>query len=471
MFLLTDLDASRTALCEPSTGTRLSYAELASRVLTAAADLAASGKQLLFVFGARQIECVVAYLAGIEAGHAVAWIDPVVPDDALARLLTTYTPDVVVLGSGRAAQRAVADGYRDDRHASLGRLWRAVTRAAGPPIHPDLACLLSTSGTTGSARLVRLGRRSLIENARAIVEALGISALDVAVTSLPIAHAFGLSVLDSHLAAGGTVVLDESSPLQAGFWRVVHDERVTSLAGVPLTFELLRRLDPARVVPASVTMMIQAGGRLDPDHVAFFRELMAARGGSFRVMYGQTEATARISVWPPAVPAGKIASVGRVIPGGSVRIDPASGEILYRGACVMMGYADSRADLARGGELDELPTGDLGYLDDDGYLFLTGRTKRIAKLAGFRINLDEVEAQLPGMLAAAVERAGRLHVFVETGGAGLADVAARLSRSLGLDPALIRVTAIERLPRSSAGKVMYAALEQQTDPPIDRKRP
>jgi acyl-CoA synthetase (AMP-forming)/AMP-acid ligase II len=279
---------------------------------------------------------------------------------------------------------------------------------------------------------------------------------------MPIAHGFGLAVLGSHLVAGGTVVLSEWSSLQNGFWRAMHDERVTSLAGVPLTFELLRRLDPSSIVPGTVTSMTQSGGRLDLEHIRFFRDFMIERGGSFRVGYGQTEATARMTVWPRTTPLEKIGSVGRVIPGGEIRIDPATSEIWYRGANVMMGYADSRDDLARPGELDELPTGDLGYLDDDGFLFLTGRTKRIAKLAGLRVNLDEVEAMLGGMSAAAVEVGGLLGVYVEGAAAQDLDaVAARLCDALGLDPVLFRVAVIEKLPRSSAGKVLYSVLERR----------
>jgi acyl-CoA synthetase (AMP-forming)/AMP-acid ligase II len=471
MFLLTNPDPGRTALIDTASETRLSYRELESLVRAAGADLATDRKRLIFVVGSRQIASVVAYIAAIEAGHAVAWIDPALPDRSFDRLLTKYEPELVVPGSRRAVQRAAHEDYSEARHSTLGRFWNALRPAAAPPIHPDLACLLATSGSTGSTRLVRLSRWSLAANANAIVRALGLSADDVAITSLPIAHAFGLSVLDSHLVAGSTVVLDESSILQAEFWRVTRDERVTSLAGVPLTFELLRRLELARILPATVTSMIQAGGRLHPDHVAFLRDFMAARGGTFRVMYGQTEATARISVWPEITPPDKIASVGRVIPGGEIRIDAATSEILYRGPNVMMGYAESRADLALPGDLRELSTGDLGYLDEDGFLFLTGRTKRIAKLAGCRVNLDDVEAMLEGMSAAAVEIDGRLTVFVEAPRGGDLDaVAQRLSETLGLDPALVRATSIVTLPRSSAGKVLYAALAHGVDPAVEIER-
>lgn len=458
MFMLGSNAADRVALVDSPSGTRLSYAGLTARVVVAAEALAAPRKELHFVLGTREISTVVAYLASIEAGHAVAWIDSSLRSAAFERLVHAYRPERVLAGC-RAACHPGAE-YQAEHDPRLGTMWRRQAPVEGAPIHPGLACLLSTSGSTGSRKLVRLRRDSLESNARAIVQTLGLSAADVTIASLPIAHAFGLSILDSHLAAGGTVVLAECGVLENDFWRLLAAERATSLAGVPFTFELLRALDSDRLVPPGVATLIQAGGRLALDHVKAFRVFMARRGGTFRVMYGQTEATARISVWPDPIPDGKIASVGRVIPGGEVRIDGGTGEILYRGPNVMMGYAESRGDLALGDEVGELRTGDLGRLDDDGYLFITGRTKRIAKVAGLRFNLDEVEALVEGRPAAAVEHDGRLTVFVETAGAEeVSRLGERLAQALGLDRRLVSVRATARLPRSSAGKVLYPELE------------
>jgi acyl-CoA synthetase (AMP-forming)/AMP-acid ligase II len=461
VFLLTTPDSGRTALIDARSGVRLSYSELAANVRTAAPDLATGRKELIFVIASRDISTVVAYLAGIEADHAVALIDPSVPGEAFDRLLTTYRPDLVVFGSRDDDRPAAGRGYHHHDHPTLGRLWRTRAPAETPSIHPELACLLSTSGSTGSRKLVRLGRSALTSSAGSIARSQAISADDVAITLPPIAHAFGLGVLNSHLATGATVVLTESTILQDDFWRAVRGWHVTSLAGVPLTFELLHRLGPARIVPDAVTTLLQSGGRLDPDHVRFFYDFMGDRGGSFRVSYGQTETTARMSVWPHPMPRDKIGSVGRVIPEGQMRIDPATSEIWYRGPNVMMGYARTREDLARPGEVGELATGDLGYVDGDGFVFLTGRTRRIAKLAGLRVNLDEVEAMLHER-AAAVEIGGRLGVYVEAAGPlDLEEMAVSLSGALGLDRGLLHVIRIDTLPRSSAGKVLYSRLEEQ----------
>jgi acyl-coenzyme A synthetase/AMP-(fatty) acid ligase len=434
MFLLDAGANARLALTDAASGASLTYAALRTSVAATAARLAAPAKQLVFLTGTQEMATIVAYAAIIEAGHVVAWIDPAIAPDALERLSDCYQPDGV---------------WRDGAVAACAKL------ASHPPIHAHLACLLSTSGTTGSVKLVRLRRASIEANARAIAQALELGPDDVSLASLPLSHAFGLSVVGAQWAAGGGVVLTGAPVLSGEFWEAARRHRVTVLAGVPMTFELLRRLGPQRVVPSSVRLMIQAGGRLGPDDVAFFRAFMTERGGDFRVMYGQTEATARIAVWPRDIATAKIGSVGRVIGDGSIRVD-AAGEFHYRGSGVMMGYANCRADLARPSEVDELATGDLGAIDADGFLYVTGRRDRVAKLAGLRINLDEVEQLLGRESIAAIERRGRLCVFVEAGDA--APTAADVSRRVGLDVALVDVLVIDRLPRTRTGKIEYARL-------------
>lgn len=447
-------DPRRPALIDGAGGRRLTHADLRAEVAAAAERVVAARPGLVALRSAHDMPTVVAWLGAFEAGCPVLWLDPAEGRPALERLLDAYRPGLVVLGA-RDHDAPVA-GYAETPWPGA-RAWRAT--GDEPPPHPDLACLLSTSGSTGSPRVVRLAREAVAANAAAIVTALGLRPDDTALLSLPLAHAFGLSVLNSHLLAGGTLVLTRSGLLQADYWRLARDERVTCLPGVPWTFELLARLDPEQVLPARVRLLAQAGGRLAPALARTLRDLMRARRGELRVMYGQTEATARISAWPADIDDDKLASVGRAIPGGRLGVDPAGGEVLFRGPSVMMGYADGRAALARPAEIDELRTGDLGHVDGDGFLFLTGRLRRIAKLAGRRLNLDDVEALVAGFPAAAIEHEGRLRLFVEGASAhDAATIAGALGRRLGLDRGWIEAVPVARLPRTSSGKLAYGAL-------------
>ena len=343
--------------------------------------------------------------------------------------------------------------------------------APAPPlvVHSDLAVLLPTSGSTGSPKLVRLTVSNLDSNAQSIAEYLALNPEERAIASLPLHYSYGLSVLNSHFAAGGSVVLTPHSFLRREFWGVVDARACTSFAGVPYMYETLHRLrfDPA--THPTLRTLTQAGGGLAPDLTLQMLELAERAGRRFFVMYGQTEATARISFVPPARLRGKIGSIGIPIPDGRLSLAPAEDageamELVYEGPNVMMGYAESPADLGLGDRQGgRLRTGDLGRTDEDGYFFLTGRLRRFAKLFGRRVGLEdverEVEAEFP-VRAAATDGGDRMILHVEPIGAvDAAKIAGHVSRRLGVPPAAVVVRTLATLPRTVAGKKDYRALE------------
>ena len=434
--------ADAIALIDAATATQVSYGELRARVDAAAAALATrAGGGIAFLCCQNDVATVVAYLAALTAGVPVALVDARLDAAALAALIARYQPEVV-----------------------LGRAVELPPAAPRPAPHPALALLLSTSGSTGSPRLVRLSRAAVEANARAIAAALALGPSEVAPTSLPLHYSYGLSVVNSHLVVGATLLLTDAGLVSDEFWRACRDHGATSLAGVPYSYQMLRRLDLGKLAPPSLRTLTQAGGRLDPALVRHFHGVAAARGGRLFVMYGQTEATARISVLSPDELPAHAGSVGRALPGGALAIDP-DGEVIYRGPNVMMGYAEDRADLARGDELGGvLRTGDLGRLDADGRLWITGRVKRIAKVFGLRVNLDELEAWLRGQpdapVVAAIAGDDKLRVFVEGGAPeALAELRRALAAKVGAHVSGVEVIGVAALPRLASGKLDYAQLE------------
>jgi long-chain acyl-CoA synthetase len=267
--------------------------------------------------------------------------------------------------------------------------------------------------------------------------------------------------VNSHLAAGATLLLTDAGVVERPFWEFAAAERATSFAGVPFTYAALHRLrfDPGKY-PALRTMT-QAGGALNVSLQEQFARLAQSWGVRFFVMYGQTEATARISYVPPERLLQKLGSIGVAIPGGELTLDATSGEILYRGANVMLGYATSRDDLARGDELSGLlRTGDLGRRDVDGFFYVTGRLRRFIKLAGHRVNLDELEAGIAVALGEPVACHGlddRLVVLVEDAEHSK-DVQELLVTRFGVTPSAFRIVAGERIPRTDTGKIDYPAI-------------
>ncbi|MDT8910281.1 AMP-binding protein [Amycolatopsis sp. PS_44_ISF1] len=457
-------------LVDVAGGRTLAGGELAAEVSRSAAELAALPTGALFARMSIELESVLRYLGAFEARRPIALIDPALDADVLAGLITRFRPAAVLA----APEAPAPEGYRAE-----GAHWRREAEAALVP-HPDLAVLLPTSGSTGNPKLVRLSRQAVESNADAIAEVLRITADEVAPTGLPLHYSYGLSVLNSHLVRGATVVVEPSGVLGRGFWDAVRTHGVTSLAGVPYHYEMLRRLkfDPAKY--PSLRTLTQAGGKLRDELVTEFNDKMRAVGGRMYVMYGQTEAAPRMTTVPAERLAEKLGSAGPALPGGafSVRRDDGVetrhpkivGEVVYRGPNVMMGYAEDESGLATGDECEGvLATGDLGYLDEDGYLFITGRLKRIGKVFGNRVSLDDLEQAVRSAavgidVVAAVPGGDKVVLFAELpegeGAKAICKDASRaLSERLHLHPSGFDVRPVETVPLLASGKIDYRSLE------------
>jgi long-chain acyl-CoA synthetase len=435
-------------------GRGVSYGELDRRVGAAAHALRERGERCMGILrSSNSAATVVTYLACLRAGQVPLLLPAAVDESSKEALLRLYEPEWVA-GPNEPGDTLAGAG--------LPFCWRS-SHAGAAPLHPDLGLLLSTSGTTGSARLVRLSYAAVQANARSIAHFLELGPAERAITTLPAHYSYGLSIINSHLHAGACVVLTEHGVLRREFWDQMEAWGVTSLAGVPYVYQLLQRTGFfERELPAMRTLT-QAGGRLDDRLMRSFHEVATRRGWRFFVMYGQTEATARISYVPVERLGEKIGSIGVAIPDGQLSLDACTGEIIYRGPNVMMGYATERADLARGDDVrGMLRTGELGHVDADGYFYLDGRLKRFVKLSGNRIGLDEVEDMLQRELGVPVSVGGRddmLVAWMETADEALvAGAGALLKGRYGLHHSLFRIQRVGQLPLLASGKKNYAPL-------------
>src|SRR5512139_999232 len=357
-------------------GGRLSYASLAHEADRFAATL--GGRPLLLLEMENHSSAIIAYLGALRARVPIVLVPP--GAQGTQGILTAFAPELRWCRAAGLVEVAAPRGN----------------------LHPDLALSLSPSGTTGTTKLVRLSGRAVDSNARSIAEYLGLSPGERAITSLPASYCYGLSVINSHLAVGASVVLTEASVVDDTFWELVDRNGATSFAGVPYTYELLERTRFVGSPPASIRSFTQAGGRLAVERVERFARLAREHGLRFFVMYGQTEAAPRIAYVPPHELPAHPDCIGRAIPGGHLElVDPATGnpavgrgELVYRGPNVMMGYAASREDLGRGAELDALRTGDLAEEVEPGLFRVVGRMSRFAKVYGLRVSLDDIESRL-----------------------------------------------------------------------------
>lgn len=464
--MISAIDFSRTgiAIFSEESGPALSYAELGRWVEQDRAWLRRLRRPALaFQFCPNGAAMVAAYLACLAEGVPLGLGEPA--GSARERLVASYRPTALIL----PAEELAPAGYERLGELADGgiTLWQTPSAYPVEP-HEELALLLATSGSTGDAKLVRLSRRNLEANARAIGEYLGLGPGETAIQSLPLHYSYGLSVLNSHLVAGGAIALTRHSFMRPEFWRVVDGRKCTSFSGVPYMYETLHRLRWTPVRHPVLRTLTQAGGALRPDLVEHFHREASRTGGRFFVMYGQTEATARIAYLPPESLPGKVGSVGIAIPAGELWMEPTAEEpglqqLYYRGANVMLGYATQPSDLTRGDDLGGvLATGDLAERDADGFFRITGRLARFAKLFGKRIDLGGIEAEVERtfpVLAAARDGGDHLEVFLQATATADSDaVKAHLVALLGVPLPAVRTTLLERLPLTASGKKDYKKL-------------
>ncbi|HVO97878.1 MAG TPA: AMP-binding protein [Bryobacteraceae bacterium] len=450
--------SGRPAVFDSNTRRWWTYQELGAQVRQIAQHLAGP-RRLAFCFCRNDAATIANYLACLESGHPVALLDPAMALEAKQDLLALYQPELILAS---ASDSCVPTGYPVST-CGTNQIWRA-KESPGPPLNSELAVLLSTSGTTGSPRFVRLSARNIRSNAESIIAALGIVAEDRAIASLPFHYSYGLSVLNTHLLAGASLVTTADGIVSQRFWADVREQNCTSFAGVPYSYQVLDRLRLDTLNVPELRTLTQAGGKLDVKLISRFHELMQIRGGRFFVMYGQTEATARIAILPASELPRKLGSAGLPITGGCFEIkgNDGSGELVYHGPNVMMGYATNRADLEQGDRLHgTLETGDLCRIDDEGFLFVIGRLKRDAKVFGLRINLDEVEAMLKTHGPTAVISASdKLLVFCEYGDDGfLHSLQHQIAARLNINHLAFEFRRLDALPLQQNGKIDYAALQ------------
>jgi acyl-CoA synthetase (AMP-forming)/AMP-acid ligase II len=427
----------------------ITYRELAERVDAAAAQL--GPRRLVMLAAANHADAIVFYLAALSGGHPLMLV-AADNAEAIRSLESAYDPDVIAAPAGDADQ-----GWTLEERRATAR----------HRLHPELALLMSTSGSTGSPKLVRLSRQNLESNAEAIASYLDLRETDRAITSLPMAYCYGLSVINSHLQRGASLVLTDRSVVSGEFWDLVLRTEATSFAGVPYTFDLLDRVGFEEMSLPHLRYVTQAGGRLDPERVRRYAELGRRQGWNLFVMYGQTEATARMSYLPPDLASAHPDSIGVPIAGGTLEIDPVDGgepgvgELVYRGPNVMLGYAGSAADLRRGRTVNELRTGDLGRRGADGLVEIVGRRSGWLKIAGLRVDPTQVERRLQseGIAACVVGTDEELVVVTEPGAAS--DLAASVREAFSLPTHAVRAVDLPSLPRLTNGKLDRVAIRAQ----------
>lgn len=446
-------------------GTSLSYEELAGFCEEMAEVV--DSRSLVFSLCRNTIGALVGYVAFLSAKVVPLLLSDHLDHELLAYLLDTYKPDYLWVPMGQREKFEGRSVYEKYGYTLICR------EQEKKKMDEELALLLTTSGSTGSPKLVRQSYVNLEENAKSIASYLELDETERPITMLPMNYTYGLSVINSHLLKGATILMTETSYAQRGFWDFFRKEKATSLVGVPYTYEMLKKLRFFQMDLPSLRYMTQAGGKLLPELHKEFAEYAKENGKRFYVMYGQTEATARMSYLPYQRSLEKYGSMGIAIPGGEfhlIDVDGSkitrphlTGELVYEGPNVTLGYAECLTDLAKGDERHGvLVTGDMAEFDEDGYYYIVGRKKRFLKIYGNRVNLDECERMIQGefetLECACVGSDDNMRIYV-TDESYAEEVKKFISEKTNLNPRAFEVKYIREIPKNDAGKKQYQMIE------------
>ena len=446
---------------------RLSYEELAVAAKTFADAVPQKG--LLFCLCENRIASLVGYVACLEHHIPIVLLDGSKEISVLQNLMAIYQPDYIWIATDK---KDSIGGETIHSYASYSlQKMQYEEEVEKPEINPELALCLTTSGSTGSPKFVRLSAKNVLANAESIAEYLEIDENERPVTTLPSYYSYGVSVINSHLIKGATILLTEGTVAQREFWNFMKEYKATSISGVPYTYEMLKMLRFFRMDLPCLKTMTQAGGKLNKDIAKEYIEFAQSKGKRFFVMYGQTEATARMSYLPLEHALDKYASIGIAIPrgkfslidvnGNAIDEPDVDGELVYEGPNVSLGYAECRADLAKGDENHGvLHTGDVARRDADGYYYITGRMKRFVKVWGNRCNLDATEQLVKAITTscACVGVDDKITIFVTQEGLE-EEIIKLLVTKTGFNNRAFEVRVIDSIPVKSSGKIDYQVMQ------------
>ena len=349
------------------------------------------------------------------------------------------------------------------------------TKYAPYPLNDKLSMLLTTSGSTGSPKLVRHKYGNLEANAENVAKVFSWSTDEVGICDLPMNYTMGLNVINSHLVIGASVLMVKANLMDPDFWEFIKVNEGTSFCGVPFSYEVMRRIGFDKMDLPKLYTLAEGGGKLTDKMFKWVATYAKEHGKRFCATFGTSETSARMAFLDPEMALEKIDSMGKAIPNGELFLidevenddGTVTGELGYRGPNVTMGYALNRDDLMKDDEFcGEYHTGDIAERDAEGFYFIIGRKGRFLKLFGLRVSLDETErilkTQYPNADFVCTGNDRKMNIF--TTDEELKDaIVPFISGKTNLHQSAFRVIVLQEIPRNEYRKVKFQELNSLAD--------
>ena len=362
----------------------LSYRDLQSKLIFFKKII--NKKSLLILISSNKITSIIFYIFAIKHDCKIIILDENHSENFIKKTIFKFKPNFIFFPKIKKILKNKKKFFIDDYALCMTK------KIIDKKINKKNSIILTTSGTTSNPKFVRLSAENVYENTYQIQKYLKINNKHRTITTLPMAYSYGLSIINTHLEFGGRVYLSNLSPVNINFWKIIKKNKIYSFGSVPAMYEFLKKIKFEKLIPSGIKYLTVAGGKTNSETLKYLKLICLEKNINFFVMYGQTEASPRIS-FIDITKNLKLKSIGKPVSGGKIEL--IDNEIVYTGKNVSLGYAESLSDLYLGDVNNgKLFTGDLGIKDDNGYFYITGRKKRISKLFGLRINLDDIQDYL-----------------------------------------------------------------------------
>jgi len=424
-------------------------------------------KDTIFLISENSFEFLCCYVSLIKSKSVIYLIEKTIDKKKLRFLNVSYKPKYILSPNKINFQNKLKSISILNNKYFLYKTKHKINYK----INKKISILLSTSGSTGSPKFVKLSNLNLFDNANKIANYLKIKSSHKVITTMQPNYSYGLSIINSHLIKGATIIMTEKSLFEKNFWELLKKHKATTFGGVPFIFNILKKIKFEKMNLPHLKYITQAGGKLDKKLLLEITSLFKKIRIKLIVMYGQTEASPRMSYLPWRYLSKKIESIGKPIEGGKfliydknnkiIKKNNLIGELVYKGKNVMLGYAENFKDLNKINNNSKLFTGDLAYRDKDGFYYIVGRISRFIKLFGYRYDLDEIEKKISklGNNCAVLGNDETLDVFI-TKNFNKTKLMNFIFKNFKIRKSLVSIKKISKIPRNRNGKILYSELKK-----------
>ncbi|REC45323.1 AMP-binding protein [Chryseobacterium pennipullorum] len=439
---------------EASSGTTIPL-----EVLSGSLGLNPAEKGLLFLYNDNQLPGIEVLLNFYGTAHTIAILGQKLHSEFKDRIEAEYRPKYIF-----DPLREEIPGYSMKKLSDTISIFMKDDYQDEVNIHPEIKILLSTSGTTGIPKLVKLSDENLYQNAISILQYMPILESDVVPLNVPINFVYGFSIFTTNCMRAGRIVCSDKDIMQKAFWDEMEEYGYSTLGGVPYLYENLNRIGFFRKDSPSIRYFTHTGGVINAELRKTIFSYCHEFGKDFFAQYGQTEAGGRMAYLTTDGLLEEETSIGTPVKGGNFSIDPDTDELLFSHSSIFGGYANTLADLATYEQSSVLHTGDTARKGPNGIYYITGRIKRIMKLFGIRLNLDEVEFILKNELKGNTfvclnSNDKKIVVLYDNPDVDPQVITETIKNKLRINPQYVRTERIESFPLSQNGKINYPLLQ------------